>query len=98
MRYLLFISVIKQLKTIFKKINLILLSKIIRQLLLYNNYFKFRVKSKFKKTYQIKAPIIQKVINLIQEMTNFLNKPYIFYQKYCKIINNSKKQNYYKKW
>lgn len=78
MRYLLFISVIKQLKTIFKKINLILLSKIIRQLLLYNNYFKFRVKSKFKKTYQIKAPIIQKVINLIQEMRNFLNKQTYF--------------------
>ena len=78
MRYLLFISIIKQLKTIFKKIDLILLSKIIRQLLLYNNYFKFRVKSKFKKTYQIKAPIIQKLINLIQEMTNFLNKKTYF--------------------
>ena len=57
---------------------MILLSKIIRQLLLYNNYFKFRVKSKFKKTYQIKAPIIQKLINLIQEMTNFLNKQTYF--------------------
>lgn len=78
MRYPSFISIIKQLKTIFKKINLILLSKIIRQLLLYNNYFKFRVKSKFKKTYQIKAPIIQKLINLIQEMTNFLNKQTYF--------------------
>lgn len=78
MKYLLFISIIKQLKTIFKKINLILLSKIIRQLLLYNNYFKFRVKSKFKKTYQLKAPIIQKLINLIQEMTNFLNKQTYF--------------------
>lgn len=78
MKYLLFISIIKQLKTIFKKINLILLSKIIRQLLLYNNYFKFRVKSKFKKIYQIKAPIIQKLINLIQEMRNFLNKQTYF--------------------
>ncbi len=78
MRYPSFISIIKQLKTIFKKINLILLSKIIRQLLLYNNYFKFRVKSKFKKTYQIKAPIIQKLINLIQEMRNFLNKQTYF--------------------
>lgn len=78
MRYLSFISIIKQLKTIFKKINWILLSKIIRQLLLYNNYFKFRVKSKFKKTYQLKAPIIQKLINLIQEMTNFLNKQTYF--------------------
>lgn len=78
MRYLSFISIIKQLKTIFKKINWILLSKIIRQLLLYNNYFKFRVKSKFKKTYQLKAPIIQKLINLIQEMTNFLNKQKYF--------------------
>lgn len=78
MRYLSFISIINQLKTIFKKINLILLSKIIRQLLLYNNYFKFRVKSKFKKTYQIKAPIIQKLINLIQEMRNFLNKQTYF--------------------
>lgn len=78
MRYPSFISIIKQLKTIFKKINWILLSKIIRQLLLYNNYFKFRVKSKFKKTYQLKAPIIQKLINLIQEMTNFLNKQKYF--------------------
>lgn len=78
MRYPSFISIINQLKTIFKKINLILLSKIIRQLLLYNNYFKFRVKSKFKKTYQLKAPIIQKLINLIQEMTNFLNKQTYF--------------------
>lgn len=78
MRYPSFISIIKQLKTIFKKINWILLSKIIRQLLLYNNYFKFRVKSKFKKTYQLKAPIIQKLINLIQEMTNFLNKQTYF--------------------
>ena len=78
MRYLSFISIIKQLKIIFKKINWILLSKIIRQLLLYNNYFKFRVKSKFKKTYQLKAPIIQKLINLIQEMTNFLNKQTYF--------------------
>lgn len=78
MRYLSFISIIKQLKTIFKKINWILLSKIIRQLLLYNNYFKFRVKSKFKKTYQLKAPIIQKLINLIQEMINFLNKQTYF--------------------
>lgn len=78
MRYPSFISIIKQLKTIFKKINWIFLSKIIRQLLLYNNYFKFRVKSKFKKTYQLKAPIIQKLINLIQEMTNFLNKQTYF--------------------
>lgn len=78
MRYLSFISIIKQLKTIFKEINWILLSKIIRQLLLYNNYFKFRVKSKFKKTYQLKAPIIQKLINLIQEMANFLNKQTYF--------------------
>lgn len=78
MRYPSFISIINQLKTIFKKINLILLSKIIRQPLLYNHYFKFRVKSKFKKTYQLKAPIIQKLINLIQEMTNFLNKQTYF--------------------
>ena len=78
MRYLSFISIINQLKTIFKKIKQILLSKIIRQLLIYNNYFKFCVKSKFKKIYQIKAPIIQKLINLIQEMTNFLNKQTYF--------------------
>ena len=98
MRYPSFISIIKQLKTIFKKINLILLSKIIRQLLLYNNYFKFRVKSKFKKNISTKSSNNTKINKFNTRNDKFFKQKNIFYQKYCKIINNSEKQNYYKKW